>query len=342
MNRHLISVTGSGVILLGNEVSCDGFHREYPVRIQTHIHHDHMINFETSKGKQDIYLTNETLQLLIADHNADLPIRSNLKPISCGDQFLINSSLVTFFTANHMLGAVQVAVELPEGIRLGYSGDFQWPLDKVIEVDQLVLDSTYGSPKSIRRYTQGEADYCLLQTVIEKLRFGPIHIKSHRGTIQRGLQALSEIENCVFLASDKLCREIQVYREFGYSIGPVISINSPEGKSALQTNRYIRVFGKGDQLPLQMNPVTTITLSAYRTQPDSPIMEFSDRFYGIALSNHADFEGTLEYVQATGAKFVVTDNSRGGHAVELAIEIHKRLGIEAIPSEAEISKEWGG
>lgn len=70
------------------------------------------------------------------------------------------------------------------------------------------------------------------------------------------------------------------------------------------------------------------------------ISGFSERGYSVALSNHADFEGTLEYIIATGAKRVVTDNTRG-NGVELALAIQKRLGIEAKPSSNLDSREWG-
>lgn len=50
-----------------------------------------------------------------------------------------------------------------------------------------------------------------------------------------------------------------------------------------------------------------ITCSAYMVNTDHPLLQFSDRAYRVALSNHADFEGTLAYVEATGAKRVVTD-----------------------------------
>ena len=52
----------------------------------------------------------------------------------------------------------------------------------------------------------------------------------------------------------------------------------------------------------------------------------------VALSNHADFHETLKYVEATGAKKVITDNTRG-YGVELAIAINERLpGVQAQPS----------
>jgi len=75
-------------------------------------------------------------------------------------------------------------------------------------------------------------------------------------------------------------------------------------------------------------------------RPDDPILEYSDCSFGVALSNHADFVGTLEYIRATKAKYVVTDNTRG-HAAELALEVTARPGIPARPSTTTYSREWG-
>lgn len=341
MSQIQIGVTASGVIKLGPDVACDGFHRAYNTRVQTHVHLDHMNNFETSKGLQDIYLSDPTLQLLIAEYNADLSARDNLIPLQFGEVRVINSSQIKLISSDHIIGSVQVAVEIEDGTRVGYSGDFQWPLGEVINVDQLVLDSTYGSPMSVRNYSQEEAEESLLSIAIDKLRFGPLHIKAHRGTLHRGMQVLTEIEDCPFLGSPRLCSEVQVYRSYGYPIGQICSIKSKEAIEIAKAGRYIRFYGTGDHFPLQINSGATIRLSAFMANPDSPVIEFSDKALSVALSNHADFEGVLQYVDATGAKYVVTDNSRGGHAVELAREIRERLGITAIPSNDEASREWG-
>ena len=341
MNSRVLNVAASGIITLGPDVACDGFHRDYGVRVQTHVHLDHMHNFHTSKGLQDIYLSEATYRLLVAEFNADLLFRDNLIPLQCGEPYLIRSSRVQLLPSEHMLGSVQVAVELPDGVRVGYSGDFHWPLDEVIQVDQLVVDSTYGSSQSVRQYSQEEAEQSLLELATDKLRYGPLHIKAHRGTLHRGLQVLSAIEGCPMLASPRLCGEVEVYRAFGYPIGMVCSVKSNEAVKAIKEGRYIRFYGTGDQFPIQPKAGTTFTLSAFMASPNNPVMEYSERALNIAMSNHADFAGTLNYIQATGAQFVLTDNSRGGHAVELAQEIQTRLGIEARPSELMISHEWG-
>ncbi len=336
-----VGVTSSGVVLLGPDVSCDGFHRDYRVRVQTHVHVDHMSNFETSKGMQDILMTDATLRLLINEFNADLPVRDNIIALALGHAREVGTSRILLLPSDHMLGSVQVAVELADGWRVGYSGDFQWPLEQVITVDQLILDSTYGSEESVRHYTQEEAELRLLAIALEKLRNGPVHIKAHRGTVHRGLQVLSEIENCPLLASPRMCGEIEVYRMFGCPIGSVLSTNLPEATAAVKNGRYIRFYGTGDRFPVQVEAGTTINLSAFRTDCYDPVLQYSERSLSVALTNHADFNGTLEYIQSTGASHVITDNSRGGHAVELAREITRRLGIKAEPSEWDSSLEWG-
>ncbi len=336
-----IEVYPSGTVALGDRISCDGFHRDYPVRVQTHVHDDHMDNFETSKGLQNLFMSEATRQLLVCEFDADLPYRDNVYPVRIGETQDLDGHKLTLLHSGHMLGSVQVAVETPLGMRLGYSGDFRWPLEQVIEVDALVVDSTYGSPDRKREYTLAEAEERFLTLVHNRIMRGPIHVKAHRGTLQRALSILSGQVNCPILGSARLCEEVQVYRNHGYTIGDICRINTEDGRWHVKSGRFIRLYGKGDgEPPIQLLRGSTITLSAYMSRQDDPVMEYSDCSFGVALSNHADFEGTLEYVRATKAKHVVTDNTRG-HAVELAREIQHRLGISARPSSTQYSREWG-
>jgi Cft2 family RNA processing exonuclease len=50
----------------------------------------------------------------------------------------------------------------------------------------------------------------------------------------------------------------------------------------------------------------------------------------IALSDHSDFDGLIEYVRRSKPKQVVTDNYRMSYGETLAQEISKRLGIPAV------------
>lgn len=336
-----IDVAMSGAVSLGPDVVCDGFLLACKARVQTHVHIDHMTDFDTSKGFQDILLSDATRQLLCLERNAELPYRSNLRALPEGRPYPVGGGMVTLLSSGHMLGAVQVQLELQDGRRLGYSGDFQWPLDKVVAVDALVLDSTYGSPANVREYSQAEAETRFLELVQRKLARSAIHVFAHRGTLQRALQLLTGNVDAPILASRRLCREVDLYRSFGYAVQPLLAADSPEGAEVRHTGRFLWFYGTGDPRPVEFGGGVTISLSAYLARPDDPVIQYSERAYGVALSNHADFIGTLEYVQATGARFVVTDNSRSGKGYELALEIKSHFGIEARPSSNFETREWG-
>jgi putative mRNA 3-end processing factor len=286
-------------------------------------------------------MSEPTRRLLVAEFNAELPYRDNIVVVDMNRPCAIEDNEVLLQRSGHMLGSVQVSVQLPNGTRLGYSGDFQWPLDDVIEVDALVIDSTYGSPARRREYSQAEAESRFLELVLRQLKRGPVHVTAHRGTLQRSLQILAGQVDCPLLGSPRLCAEVEVYREHGYGVAEIIQVNTAPGKAALKADKFIRVHGTGDQFPVDIGNATTINLSAYMSRPDDPVMEYSESSFQVALSNHADFPGTIEYVRATGAKYVVTDNTRGGHAAELAIELTRLLGVTARPSTVTWSREWG-
>ncbi len=340
MSSARVDVLSSGAICLGTNVVCDGFVQGYQFRVQTHLHDDHMAEFERSKGLQDIFLTPESFALLLAEQDADIEYRTNLFRLDRGmSHQLPDGSRLMLLPSNHMLGACQVALELPDGLRVGYSGDFSWPLDKVIEVDELVVDSTYGSPDSIRKYTQDRAEECLISLVCERLRHGSVHVKAHRGTIERVLHVLSGKVGVPILASDRLIREAEVYRNHGFASESLVPLHSPEGKQAAAQRSYIRLYSKGDGFPNEQLEGTSVIVSAYMADCAVPLLSHTDRSFNVALSNHADFNGTLEYVRATQAKRVVTDNTRN-NGVQLALAIKNHLGIEAEPSSNRLGPRW--
>jgi len=336
-----VRVSAKGAVQLGEVVVCDGFITGYKVRVQTHVHMDHMDQFTTSKGYQDVLMTPATRDLLIAEYNGDLAYRENVKAVTVGEPFREDDCEITLLNNGHMLGSAQVAVTLPDGTRCGYSGDFSWPLDDVVQVDELVVDTTYGSPASVRHFQEEEADQQLAELVVAKLYSGPIFLSAHRGTLQRSLSTLDDAVQCPVIASPKTYKEIEVYRRWGYSLTQVISSDTAEAKQLRKGNRYISVDGIKRGPPQLPKGATSIVLSAFRGSKRHPIIEYSDKAYNISLSGHADYHGMIEYVRATGAKSVLTDNTRGGHAVELALALQQELGIEAKASEVQYYQDWG-
>lgn len=342
MNEEtLVDVSIEGAVLLGPDVVCDGFFYGPKARIQSHIHADHMGDFETSKGLQKIILSPETYELLILEKNAELPYRANIIPVEHNQQIKIGSSNIQLMSSGHMLGAVQAQVTLSNGNRVGYSGDFNWPLDEAIQVDTLILDSSCGSTIRNCHYDKEDVKDRMLELFCAELRKGPIMLKAYRGTLQYALDILSNEIRAPLLCSDLIYKEIEIYNKFGFIFPNYFLINSSEGKKIVRNESYIYICNFRKYNPnISLAKTTKITLSLFRTDEKDPVRKFSESSYRIALSAHADFNDTLEYVLATGAKEVITDNSRGGHAIDLAQEIRAHLKIEAHPSTNTISNNW--
>ena len=63
---------------------------------------------------------------------------------------------------------------------------------------------------------------------------------------------------------------------------------------------------------------------------NSAVREVAENDYVVALSDHSDFDGLIEYVRRCRPRLVITDNFRAGHAKTFAKEIRKRFGISAL------------
>jgi putative mRNA 3-end processing factor len=340
-----IDVVGSGAVLLGPNVTCDGFHADRIVRVQTHIHSDHMGDFTTSM-RGEVVMTHATRRLLEYEHPA-LRERANVRTLDWGQEFEYQGQRIQLISSDHSLGAAQVKVTLKEGIRLGYSGDFNWPLQDVIKVDALVLDATYGNPSSVKRCAQEVAQEALVGLVRKVVRCGPIHLMGDTGPLERGLLALKIsgiIDRIPIIASRRACWYAQVHEEYRLPMPPMICDDSPEAFQLMRTHRYIRVWSLFGRVPNDgLYDGTTIRLTKYRTKKE-PIEQTAADVYHVGFSNHADFAGTIEYVQATGASLVVTDNHRGQEnerALQLAKMIRTQLGIAARVSSNTESRKWG-
>ena len=338
-----VRLRADGTILLGDNISCDGFAYQCPVRVQTHIHHDHMVGFNTSKANQTILMTHETRQLLCAVLDADLPYRTNIVGMDFDAPYSINGETLELVRSNHMLGSAQVKVTCANGRRLGYSSDFFWPLDQVIEVDELIVDATYGAPGSSRTYKQHTVDDKLIDLVWHRLKGGKqTALIGSNGRLHHALALLAHIPNCPVICSRHVYPLVRVYEQYGYPMPAVLAADSSEAIAVLKNRTPCLAFVTfQDRRHLSwVDRFSKISLSAYMTGCDDPIMDYGNGDCRIAFTDHADFEGTLEYVAATGASLVWTD-PRSGDAEALALAISQNLGIEShMPPRIE-SLAWG-
>ncbi len=336
-------MVGAGIVL-SPDVICDGFADGVPLRAQSHVHEDHMDYFERSKGLQDILCSRGTRDLLVAEGDQAMAYRTNIKTLGLGEAYVTPSGgTLTLEPSGHMLGATQVCVSHADGYRTGYSSDFRMPLAVPIQVDELVVDSTYGGPSATRPFSPADAQAELVKLFVEAQRRGSVVVRAHRGVLPEALECLAEaIRHPVYMTRGH-ANDCVVHRQHGALIPDARPVAIAEVAGLVRDSQpSVVCVLLGHRIDDALTESTTSIAISRAWTASTPSLQVGDRAWHVGLSGHADFEETLEYVKATGASLVLTDNIRGPHGLELAIAVRERLNIAAIPCPALAGRKWGG
>jgi putative mRNA 3-end processing factor len=321
-------VTKTGAVLLGDSVACDAFDASRPLRIVTHAHADHLGGLRKSLKCCEKVLMTPATRDLAETLNETLKLRSDTvetleygKPIKYGDE------KITLLKADHILGACQVLVEDAGGIRIAYTGDFRLEDTPVVESDVLVVEATYGTPSCRRNFDVDVRD--LLVSMIEKrLRGGTVYVFGFHGKLQEVMQLLRKADVEVpFVMPDRVYEVSKVCEQHGMNLGCRSLSTDKEGQELLDGNLPCVAF-------YHMNSRQHVGLRNARIcvsgwEFHTPCRQIGEREHLVALSDHSDFDGLIEYVKQSKAKQVITDNYRSQGMV-LAGEIIKRLGVSAV------------
>ena len=131
-----------------------------------------------------------------------------------------------------------------------------------------------------------------------------------------------------FIAPEKVFHVSKVCEKHGMHIGRLMLSTEPETEKLLDSNVPCVAF-------YHMESRSNIGLNNFRIfvsgwEFDSAIRQTDSNEYVVALSDHSDFNGLLEYVRRSKPEHVITDNSRVSNGETLAKEIRKSLGISAV------------
>lgn len=250
-----------------------------------------------------------------------------VEALDYGETICYEDEVITFFCADHILGAAQVLVEDAEGTRIVYTGDFRVDKTPVLEADVLVMEATYGSP-SCRRSFGTSVEDLLVSLVKEGLKHGVVYVFGYHGKLQEVMEVLHEAGvKAPFVAPERVFRVSRICEQHGMRIGRLLLSEEGEARELLERNLPCVAFYHMNARS-KFSGVFRIYVSGWEF--DSPCREISEREYIIALSDHSDFDGLMEYVRRSRPKFVVTDNFRVGYAETLAREIRRRFGVSAV------------
>jgi len=323
------TVTRKGAILLGKYVACDAFDESKPLRVVTHAHADHMIGLEKSlRNCSKVLMTTATKDLVDVLRGPLFLMRGFVEKLDYGKTLQYEDERITFFRADHILGAAQVLVEDAEGTRIVYTGDFRVDDSPVVDADVLVIEATYGSP-TCKRFFNRNINDLLVSLIKEELNHGVVYIFGYHGKLQEVMQILHEADvKAPFIVPEKVFHVSRICEKHGMRFGRLILSEEKEAKELLERNSPCIAFYHMASKNKVGSGSFCVSVSGWEF--NSPFREISDNEYIIALSDHSDFDGLMEYVRRSKPKLVITDNFRVGYAKALAREIHKKFGISAI------------
>lgn len=322
-------VTKHGAVLLGDYVACDAHDSKRPLRVVTHAHADHLGGLRTSvKRCEKVLMTKPTRDLIKVIEGPNALAGGNVKTLEYGKPMCFADERITLFPANHIVGAAQVLVEEENGTRVGYTGDFRLDGTPVLECDTLVVEATYGDP-SCKRDFGVDVDKLLVRKVERGLKDGTVYVFGYHGKLQEAMQILHAADVSVpFIMPERVFRMARICEDHGMEIGCPTLSTEPEARELLDGNLPCVAF-------YHMNSRGTVGLGASRIclsgwEFRSACRQVGEKEHVIALSDHCDFDGLIEYVRRAKPKHVITDNFRS-NGESLAKEINKRLHIRAVP-----------
>ncbi len=326
------TVASTGAILLGSVYSVDGYYPGRLVRIVTHIHQDHIIGLrESIKESAFLIATPLTIELLEA-MGYRIPDSKKL-PLNYGQESSILGERVKLLKSNHIPGSAQVQVELPNGMLVGYTGDFKLPSTPIMkDLDILVIDATYGSPSQSRPW-QNEVEDLLVDIVKDALAKGPVVIYGYHGKLQEVMLLLrSRGIDAPFVLPLKIYKMTRVLVKHGYAIDNYYLENTREAYEIMRDSWYIYFKHAMSKPRLSIEPTTkSIRIILTGRELTTPFRQIDPKTYIVSYSSHADFNQLLEYVREAKPKLLVVDGFRGGAAAsDFAAIVTRKYNIKAI------------
>jgi len=329
------SIRSSGAVIIGSNIMVDGHEPNYPIRIITHIHRDHIKDINKSVREASLIIgTPPTLEIL-RELGYIIPEHKSL-PLGYEKFIKLDDGEFKLVPSKHVIGSAQVFFrDYIIGIDIGYTSDFKDPGKgtPIMNVDVLIIESTYGKPEWSRPMKDVTEDL-FIDLVKQLLAQGPVYIYGYHGKLQEAMHIL----RCggviaPFLAPYRVYRVSKITEKYGYEIGELYLETSEMANEILRTKWYV-LF---EHLSKIRQRVMSSSLKAHHIiltgwEFETACRRLNERIWRIALSDHGDFEDLMSYVSQSSPQLVIVDRARGGSAADVfANEITKNLRIRAIP-----------
>lgn len=333
-----------GSIHLGSKVVCDGKPtQDSIVNVYSHAHEDHVKNdliTEAYQKDKRVIMTEITRQLCSTYMLVNLEYDFNLKVIDDREE-QFDGFTIKLVESKHILGSSQVEVNDEVYGKIGYSGDFGEKVTEYIDVDFLVLDSTYSGDFNNRKWTMDEAMENLVDDIKENIGSRDINLIADSGLLQNILSELDiweDIPNVI--GSKKEKGWCEVYKNALFSQPKNVFLKGSDEERQLKFEKNpIFTIGHSRSVLGDIPKGLTYIVKNIGIENEEPINKINENLKRVGISSHATGRNVIEYVEKVNPEYVLTDSTRApSNAKKLAKRIGQELGIPSISSE-ELSKQ---
>jgi putative mRNA 3-end processing factor len=303
--KPLLEVTEAGLYCPAGDFHVDPS-RRVPRAVITHAHSDH------ARPGSHAYLTSETGARVLRRR---LGPEARIESAQFGQRIVMNSVIVSLHPAGHLLGSAQVRVE-HRGEVWVVSGDYKTERDATCEPFEpvrchtFITEATFALPV-YRWRPQAEifADINAWWRSNQEQGRTSILMGYSLGKAQRLLAGVDAGIGPIYVHR-QVAEYIPAYVESGIRLPPTLPIDpdalrAAGGRALVIAPPAARPFETAGLLP-----TSTAFASGWMQLQSGWRRHRMDR--GFVLSDHADWPGLLETIQATGAESIAATHGQTG------------------------------
>lgn len=261
----------------------------------------------------------------------------NYQGIAWGEHILINGVHVSLYPAGHIIGSSQVRVEYNGEVWV-FTGDFKIEDDGLsgtfepVKCNTFITESTFGLP--IYKWKKQAIIYEDIRNWVranQQADKASVIIAYSLGKAQRVIEAVSAVTEDIYVHG-AVWNVQQTLRAAGHQLQAVKKVDAEVSKTAYRKAVIVAPSGaESSPWIKRFSPYSLAICSGWMQVRGNARRKNADR--GFVLSDHADWEGLLQAVKATGAEKVFVT-----HGFQSAFS--KYLDENGIPA-AEVKTAYG-
>jgi len=322
----LLSFTDKGIYCAKGDFYIDPW-RPVDRAVITHAHSDH-----ARWGSKHYLAHNDTVPLLRLRLGVN-----NDQSAQWNESIFINGVKLSFHPAGHIIGSAQVRVEY-EGEVWVFSGDYKTTDDGLsgmfepVKCNTFITESTFGLP--IYRWKSQETVYEEIRNWVNSNHeqgIASVLIAYSLGKAQRVIDAIQHTGIPIYVHG-AIWNTHQTWLDAGFKLPQVQRVLPDTPKEQLKGAVVVAPpSADGSSWMKRFSPYATGVCSGWMQVRGNARRRNADA--GFALSDHADWPGLLQAIEATGAQKVFVTH---GFQSVLSRYLNEQ-GIEA----AEVKTDYG-